>query len=852
VNTQHIENSADFADNAVITLESMANSKPSQLDPALRDTETPSPAGAGGRLQAFDSPVERELLREGVHAALFGEPAPGPALAPQIGRFAILRKLGEGGMGVVYVGYDERLDRRAAIKLVHTRRDDARARERMLREAQALARISHPNVVQIYESGEYGEGLYIAMELVEGSTLREWLAEAPRSLAELREVFVAAARGLAAAHAKGLTHRDFKPENVMIDREGRVRVMDFGLVRAQGASRDDEGEGEEAGELGETRDLLSQTLTRTGARMGTPAYMAPEQHLGRATDARSDQFSFCVALWEAIYGRRPFAGETLAMLTVNVLEGRRDEPPSRAEVPRALRAVLERGLATEPEARWPSMDALIEAISGAFSAEGRRRRRIFAGAVLASLALLGGLAWGFVERREQAALDACSEDARSLDGQWNDATRARLRQAFVDSGAVLPTVSWGLSERRLDDYVQRWSHEREAACRAQLDEEDELAPRRVACLERRRASFEAMLELLEGGDPRVVAEASIATAELPSLDDCNDEDRLALLPPPLPEYDPARVEAVERALARLEAFELAELHEAGLREAEAALAEAEAIGWDRLVAAAQLHRGRMLAGLRRAEEAREALELAEATGGPLVELQAATALTVVVGIMLGDEKEGRLWSRRADARVRDHDLHGSREHAEQLEAATQFEVEHGDYELALAHIADAKRIHMTHTNTVGMCRMDLAELELHAARGQAEEAQGPLSVLTLACEGIWGIAHPRLAEARMLGAELDLEHGIPARATVHLVLAERYFEELPEGAEWARYSFAQARAKWAAGSHEEALEHARDAVSGYAAAGDHEAVAEVEAWLAEHSEIPEPESELLLPEPEAG
>ncbi|MBL8743732.1 MAG: serine/threonine protein kinase, partial [Myxococcales bacterium] len=248
--------------------------------------------------------------------------APSPAVGQTIGRYRVIGRLGEGGMGAVLAAHDPELDRTVALKILHESAGDERGelRDRLAREARAMAKLAHPNVVAVYDVGaDPASGqLFVTMELVDGTTLRDWL-RTPRSSRAILDVFMAAGTGLAAAHAAGLVHRDFKPENVLVGRDGRVRVGDFGLARPpRGAAASDA--------------PLSPTLTRTGAIIGTPAYMAPEQFLGEAADARSDQFAFAVALFEALRGERPFAGASLRELSENVVAGRLS--PSVASGPR--------------------------------------------------------------------------------------------------------------------------------------------------------------------------------------------------------------------------------------------------------------------------------------------------------------------------------------------------------------------------------------------------------------------------------------------------------------------------------------------------------------------------------------
>ena len=287
-------------------------------------------------------------------------------LAPgtRVQRYEILRRLGAGGMGVVYEARDYGLGRLVALKVLRPHGAGSAYQHRLLREAQAMARISHPNVVTVYDFGAFEGRLYYAMELNEGGTLRDWVKERPRSPREIAQVYLHAARGLAAAHAAGLVHRDFKPDNVLIDSAGRVRVADFGLVRV--ATLEERGPGEpSAGQTG------------ADAIVGTPGYMAPEQLLGRPTDARADQFSFCVALFEALYGQGPFHAkgggdaETRVVEAVAILTGAVRSPTKR-RVPGWLRRVVLRGLCVDPASRWPSLDV----VAGLLDRGLRRRRRV--------------------------------------------------------------------------------------------------------------------------------------------------------------------------------------------------------------------------------------------------------------------------------------------------------------------------------------------------------------------------------------------------------------------------------------------------------------------------------------------
>ncbi|MBC8072186.1 MAG: serine/threonine protein kinase, partial [Deltaproteobacteria bacterium] len=271
--------------------------------------------GEHGSLQFPDAPMlattdpEVQRLRAAVAAKLIGT----AAIPVRVGRFIIVERVGAGAMGVVYAAYDAELDRKVAIKVLRPSGDDSGLRLRLVREAQAMARLSDPNVVGVFEIGEHDGNGFVAMEFVRGSTLREWLAAAKRSPSAILGAYVQAGRGLAAAHVAGIVHRDFKPDNVLVDAEldaqgaPRVRVTDFGLAQTGALS-------EAATSLTSGAMPSDLLVTRAGVRVGTPGYMAPEQILGEPTDARSDQFAFCVALWEALAGERPFAGKSASQV----------------------------------------------------------------------------------------------------------------------------------------------------------------------------------------------------------------------------------------------------------------------------------------------------------------------------------------------------------------------------------------------------------------------------------------------------------------------------------------------------------------------------------------------------------
>jgi tetratricopeptide (TPR) repeat protein/predicted Ser/Thr protein kinase len=588
------------------------------------------------------TPTERPVARENLRW---------PA---RLGHYVMLQELGRGGMGVVCAAYDQVLDRKVAIKLLHGR-GDAQAQARLVREAQALARLSHPNVVQIYEIGELEQLAFIVMEFVDGVTLKEWLSLEARTFEAILAVFDAAGRGLAAAHAQGLVHRDFKPDNVMIRHDGRVLVMDFGLARGEGGEAIAESpvsELAEPPELGSTlsssRNQLSVDLTRTGALLGTPAYMAPEQFRGLETDAKTDQFSFCVAAWEALTGARPFAGTDVAQLSFSVTTGSISAPPPG--LPSWIRKHLERGMATDPSQRWPSLDALLAALRD----DPTRRRRavvVLLGFIVVSLAVVVGL--GIARERERAATQAsCEAEGQAIAEDWTADDRAAIERAFLVSGVSSVGETWTRVESSMDAYAQAWTALRTSACvetrvTHERDEADYAAL--AECLDEHRTTFATLVDTWHAPTRRQVGNAAVSASYLPTLASCSDP-RLLAARVRLPD-DPAtreQVTALRRRLDQVNALSLALDYETGEREVEAVLVEAEALGWPPLVAETRLQLAHILRNLGHFDAAEAAMKQAFAEAGEaghdLVALEAASNLTFVVGHRLGRSDSGLVWS----------------------------------------------------------------------------------------------------------------------------------------------------------------------------------------------------------------
>jgi tetratricopeptide (TPR) repeat protein/predicted Ser/Thr protein kinase len=497
-------------------------------------------------------------------------PTPGQTLAD---RYMVFELLGQGGMGVVLAAYDKRLDRRVALKLLRSRNDeDAQTsvgEARLVREAQAMARLNHPNVVAVYDAGTLEDGsLFIAMEYVEGQTLRRWRDQQPRPWREVLDAYLAAGRGLIAAHAAGLIHRDFKPDNVLVGKDGRVRVTDFGLARPHT---------EPTTSTSLSSDSWDSELTIPGTVMGTPKYMAPELMRGEAAGVRSDLFAFCVALYEALYGQLPFPAERMAEYSRARREGRITPPPAQSEVPTWVARTVLQGLQANPHQRPASLEAVLTALQSDPEVKRRAQRRTLgvasAGVVLAALAL-----WGWV--RQHAQEPACGKLERRLDGIWDTAVKARVHSALLGTGLPYAADTAERVSTSLNNYAGQWVKQSTALCEAeQAGQLSRLAALRESCLERRRSQLHATTELLaRGADPELLEKAAQASQSLPPLEDCADDKALTAAVP-LPE-DPAvraKVKALQEKEDRVEALLGAGKYKEGLAAVGPLLREVEAV-----------------------------------------------------------------------------------------------------------------------------------------------------------------------------------------------------------------------------------------------------------------------------------
>lgn len=661
----------------------------------------PTPPGAAVSERATkDGAATRHAHKDAqkamVRARMFG------TAAATIGRFAILSVLGEGGMGTVYACFDDQLDRRVALKLVKGT-TSSHARQRILREARAMATLSHPNVVPVFEVGEHLGRLYVAMEFIKGQALVHWQRD--RDWREVVAAYRQAGLGLAAAHSQGLVHRDFKPHNAMVGDDDRVRVLDFGLVTRHG----------DPTAAGPTPTQSDAELTQTGQVMGTPAYMAPEQASAGTANPHSDQYSFCVALWEALYGARPGR------------DGDRGE-----DSPPRLRGVLERGLETDPTARWPDMSALLDALDSASidpaKAASTRRRVLALG--LGSAALVGAVlvVQQQLDRQRTARCESDAGDAAAA--LWNGERREAIRTAFGRSPLKFAEATGVRALPELDAYAERWREATAETCVATQvlhTLSPSLHARSASCLDERAQAFETTVDRLTTGDRDVVNTAVDAVFALPDLGICTDATALAHRTGLAGD---SAESAARQALAEASALVATGRAEDGLARVEAAADHLASIEDTALRGAVSFHRGTALAASGRPAEAETAFSDAyfrafRANDWNLAG-RASTRLAGIVGGDLARPTEGLVWIRHAVAAWE-----------------------------ALSLPGDDLRV----------ARTELATAHLRSAAGELDEAQETFERVLATREAKLGPDHPKVAASLTMIAALHLRRGKFAEAT---------------------------------------------------------------------------------------
>jgi eukaryotic-like serine/threonine-protein kinase len=563
-----------------------------------------------------------------------------------VGRYVILDLVGAGAMGAVHSAYDPELDRKIAIKIIQPRSDEApsaKVRARLLQEAQVMARLAHPNVLSVFDAGTVGDRLFLAMELVEGEDLRAWLARRRRAWREVLSVFLLAGRGLAAAHAAGIVHRDFKPENVLVGSDGRVRVGDFGLAHLP---RDRDLEPPAVA----TPRAATGTLTRTGDLLGTPAYMAPEQLRGEPATPASDQFSFCVSLYEALFGNRPFGGESPGALLADIERGSPRSPAAGSGAPAWIRKVILTGLRARPEDRFAGMDALLSALARDPARAARR-----AAAVLAMAGVVAGAATvAYRAHRREALL--CTGAEAELAGIWDVPHKSAVRAALLAGGRSYAATVADSVGRQLDAYTRSWVAMHTESCEATRKhgtQSDELLDLRIQCLRREREDLRALVALIARPAPGLADQALKAVYALPPVARCQADATLrARIPPPSDAGAAARVAELRTALSETRALLAAGRFEAALQAAAVLSTAARALEYRPVEAEALETLADAYMQRRKLDDAVAtyalAFRAASAGGDERTAAEALAGMAWVQGVLQGRRVEGYAVARDAE------------------------------------------------------------------------------------------------------------------------------------------------------------------------------------------------------------
>jgi eukaryotic-like serine/threonine-protein kinase len=597
------------------------------------------------------------------------EEDPPPA---RLSRYEVRGRIAAGGMGKVYEAYDPQLQRRVALKVLRSELLDTAGREhwraRLLREAQAMARLSHPNVLAVHDAGSEGERVFIAMDLVEGETLTEWAAATPHPWRAVLAVMLQAGEGLAAAHRAGLIHRDFKPSNVLVDRSGRALVLDFGLAAATSSAEAPPQPPDSSTSVPPTpaRTSSGDALTIPGIVMGTPGFMAPEQLEGRPTDVRGDQFSFCATFYEVLHRIRAYPGTTIDEYRHSLREVRLTALPRWRQVPDFVHRALLRGLQLQPEARFPSMDALLVELRR--DPASARRRWVGRAAVAAAVLAVPTTLW--VERRSRA----CRSAEQELADTWGAERAEAVSRAFLATGKNHAAETARRVREQLDDWSAKWVAARREACvatRVSGEQSEDDLQLRLRCLDARRDDLAALVQVFAGADAQVVDQAATASAELPALRPCADLVSLRA-PDPLPADQGRRraLDVMRGEVSMLQALNASGRYQTGVDLGTPLLVRARAAGYPPLLASALLAVGSLQgeAGALDAAAANleEAVRVADAARDDRTRAQAALALADLVGRRRARYQDGLRALENAAAVVSragdDHELRGSLEY----------------------------------------------------------------------------------------------------------------------------------------------------------------------------------------------
>ncbi len=772
------------------------------------------------------------------------DPKAGLSPGTRLGRYVVLEELGTGGMGMVFAAYDPELNRKVALKLLKPRsreRKRTSSSNRLLQEAQALAKLAHPNVITVYDVGTYGEQVFVAMELVEGDTLRGWMREKTRRWDEVLEVFIPAGRGLAAAHAANLVHRDFKPENVLIGRDGRVRVMDFGLARPMrdDSTRDSLEHPEDDAPLDEDSDgadkpsgVADPMLTQTGSTLGTPAYMAPEQHLGRPTDARSDQFSFSVSLFHALFGVRPFDGADAAALAIAKSKAQIVVPTNLSRTPSWVRRHVWRGLATDPALRFESMDALLEALSD----DPRVRRRKILAIAGATVAVAGGV--GGIQYWRNRPPEVCLEGPDRLATIWNDTRAATVASSLSRLNLPGMDTAWGTARTTLDAYADSWTQMYTEACEAthvRGEQSARLLELRQSCLQERLDQIDAWATLLADPTPGMGARAARAAMHTSPLSSCADTEALASAVDP-PQGDALRdaVSALRSDLAKVKVMaELGQYDEA-LALARATYDAAGTLDYPPVFAEALFGLGQAQGMRGDTETAEDNLEDAQWKGASVkhdaIAAAAASALVHLVGHQRGDHEDGLAWSRHAEAAIKRIGARGAME-ARLLQDVGVIRSEAGDLDGAATDLARAIEIYASvPASEIDQVDATRSLAQVHLRQGNLDQAEVDFTSAAQRGVALLGEGHPDVALAKVGLAQVQDARGRHEDALRMMSAALASARAVYPATDPALIPFLRALADSHAehGDHAKAVEQKRAVLElQRARLGDHPAVAQV-------------------------
>jgi tetratricopeptide (TPR) repeat protein len=707
----------------------------------------------------------------------------------RVGRYVLLSRLGRGGMGEVFEAFDPELRRTVAIKVLHERQLPGESRDtralRLMREAQAMARLSHPNVLTVHDVGEHDGRVFLAMAKVDGGTLRQWLRKGKRPFRQVLPICLAMGRGLAAAHAAGLVHRDFKPDNVLLSKEGGVFVTDFGIAREADSTEVPALPAPEALSTGEEE----QPLTATGSLVGTPAYMAPEQYAGRPADPRSDQFSFCVSVYEALAQQRPFEEGTLRRMAVTLLDSVRDPsaapavrpelvPPAHPNIPGWVHKLLVRGLSVSPDARFPSMDVLLDALARD-PAAARRKWLSGAAAVLGGVALASGVAITTAKPPPQA--QPCTGAPALFARVWSPSQREAVQQAFLASNAPDAAGAFTRMASALDAYGEQWSTMHQQACAAtRVSGEQSMAHMelRMACLDRRLRAVDAVTAEFTRADAALVKRSAETVGLLRGVSGCANIEALSA-PVPLAE-DPelrAKVDTLRTELARAQALLDSGRYQQALPVAKAAADTARTLRYRPLEAEALHVLGWAHQRLSQPEEAMKLWNeaMTAATAGRHDELAVLVATDMAGGLSDVRESfaEAHLWARQAHALL------------ERMGGSPELEGKLANHEGILAVRESKLELAANHyTRAVALRERTLGPNHVETAKAlnnlcNARNRQGRYAEAVPLCQRALAIYEERLGK----------EHPMMAQVCGNLSVSEREQGHHPEALAWSQRAY---------------------------------------------------------------